>query len=471
MSSVSSSDPSKSMGGTKTRKEGISACAAIAAGLVDGGLEVITNYPGSYSHEIFELAGGRVTSINERTAYAVAWGASISGKRAAVTMKNVGLNDAADPFLNSMSLDVNAGLVVVVFDDIDVEGSQLVQDSRHYFEFRGGLWFEPISAAHAYEIAVNAFDVSERIRLPVVIRFTNALQGMNAIVKREAKRYSARCFVRDSRRFVAHPVNVEYLESRLRDKQRTIEEIVDRYYSAHSPNLSGIQRIFVGAARSEQDRADSLRLFTLPLPRTLLREVLDKSSGIVVCEHGDSVVAQMIRLLACQDDDVTSVTASVKPVGEYHERDWFEKLFAAIRSFDSRIVCGDIGTYTMDPARTIDACLCLGASTASAIGAAIDNHTDKVFCVTGDGAFRHSGRQALCEAVARRVKMTVVVIDNGGCKTTGGQRPPGPLLPEEPEIITREFEYASTSTEGFIRILNELNDHNGVSFLRVKTDL
>src|SRR5690349_11962022 len=109
---MSSFDPAirrdLAMPGTACR-QALNALDALAFGLLDGGVRLVTGYPGFHAHDLVDRCGGTF-SVNERTAYAIAWGAALAGRRAAVAFKNVGLNDAADPFLNSMSLRTSAGL-------------------------------------------------------------------------------------------------------------------------------------------------------------------------------------------------------------------------------------------------------------------------------------------------------------------------------------------------------------------------
>jgi indolepyruvate ferredoxin oxidoreductase alpha subunit len=113
----------------------VSGLQAVAWGLLDGGVAFVTTYPGFYAHELAERLGVQAFSVNEKNALAIAWGASLAGIRSATLFKNVGLNDAADPYVNACMLGVRAGMVLVVLDDIDVEQSQIQQDSRPYADF------------------------------------------------------------------------------------------------------------------------------------------------------------------------------------------------------------------------------------------------------------------------------------------------------------------------------------------------
>lgn len=116
----------------------INVLEAMAEALKKGGIQAAYNFPGFHSHKLFDLLDGGITSTNEKIAYELAWGSSQAGRPTLVTFKNVGLNDAADPFVNSLLTGAGAGLVLVVTDDIELQGSQCILDSRHYFSFYGG---------------------------------------------------------------------------------------------------------------------------------------------------------------------------------------------------------------------------------------------------------------------------------------------------------------------------------------------
>ncbi|MBD3398554.1 hypothetical protein GF413_05790 [Candidatus Micrarchaeota archaeon] len=443
-----------------------SCSVAIALGLIDGGLEVITNYPGSYSHDIFSICGGKVTSINERTAFSIAWGASVCGKRSAVTLKNVGLNDAADPFLNAMILDVNAGLVVVVFDDIDIEGSQIRQDSRNYFSFHGGLWFEPTSIRHAYEIARESFRVSERFLLPVVIRFTNILENLTGDIVRSDRGTSKKTFLRKPENYVAHPINLKSNLQRMKNKAEQVADFVEDLHREERANSSSASTIVFGRATHEfYAEPPYLNIFTLPPPMRLIRLALKNENKAVVLEHGDPFVTDIVRKHLCTKKLIHRQLISELSKHSYIVTETHEKMYSALRTIEGIIVCGDIGSYTIDRSRTIDMCLCLGAGVAISVGAAMAESASHIFCVTGDGAFFHSGKSVLCEASERGLTITIVILENEGCKTTGGQKVPGTLKIQECVDTVIHAEYSSTSDACFAAIFKRLSSCPGISLL------
>ena len=164
---------------------------AIAMGAIHAGLSAAYAYPGTPSTEIMEFMirykekHGQfhaAWTTNEKTAYEEALGASFAGRRAMVSMKHVGLNVAADPFMNSALLDINGGLVVVVADDPGMHSSQNEQDTRVFADFAHIPCLEPTNQQEAYEMTREAFDLSEKFHIPVLIRIVTRLAHSRAVV-------------------------------------------------------------------------------------------------------------------------------------------------------------------------------------------------------------------------------------------------------------------------------------------------
>ena len=170
---------------------------AIALGAIHAGLGAAYGYPGTPSTEILEyliplFEGGKgpraAWCANEKTAYEEALGTSFAGKRALVTMKHVGLNVAADPFVNSALVAIKGGLVLAVADDPGMHSSQDEQDSRFYADFAMVPCLEPTNQQEAYEMTREAFDLSERFQVPVMVRITTRLAHSRAGVRTSAAR-------------------------------------------------------------------------------------------------------------------------------------------------------------------------------------------------------------------------------------------------------------------------------------------
>jgi indolepyruvate ferredoxin oxidoreductase alpha subunit len=449
--------------------EHVGGIEAVARGLADGGVAFTTAYPGFHAHDLAAQLGCSAFSVNEKNALAVTWGASLAGLRSAAVFKNVGLNDAADPFLNTGVLGVHAGLVVVVLDDIDVEQSQLCQDSRGYADLFPCLWLEPRSLADAYDLARLAPGLSEQLGSPVVLRLTNLLAHATGTIRRRPGAQARRPFLRAPERWVVHPVNAASQRQALAIRQEAIARWVG---SAYDPPglLDGPRvRVSVGMAGADQGPPADLQVFTLPLPRPWLHALARSSAEVHVAEHGNPIVAGKIAA-ALGAVRVTSLPACCPAsLHRYRTTDRYEPIYGMLRGVPGRVVVGDLGGHTMDPARSVDACLCYGCSVGVATGLAAAGAGLPIFCVTGDAAFLHSGKTALAEAEARRSPITVLVLDNGGSMGTGGQRPPGRCEPDSPGEDWHELDFAEAAAGALGPLLDGAAGRDGPRVIRIRT--
>jgi len=450
-----------------------SAIQALAAGLMDAGCGFVTNYPGFHSNEMTDRMACGQTSVSENAAMALAWGAAFGGVRAVTAFKNVGLNDAADAYLNAHVLSINAGLVVVVFDDMDDEHSQMRQDSRHYFDFHGGLWFEPLNKQDAYEIALEAFALSERFQTPVTIRVTNILYrdsimtGAYRRLKEEFRQKPRRRPIDPAGVFVTHPSNIEWQEKMKRERSRQLASYVEEL---HQPPEPGSATLIIGAGagleQEMQPGCDLFRIRTLPLPLRQIGNLMQRYRQVFLYEHGDPVCRDRINAYHWHGCLNWGRLSSHKPNRSYHNSEKFEKLFGILRSYNAGIVVGDLGQYTMDPHRTIDAVLSYGSSPAVAGGvAAAAKNSIPVFCVSGDGAFLHSGKNVLPELVARKLRLTILIFDNGGCAGTGGQQIPGDLTGLPAELKVQRVDFDGISQADLAYTIAEMQAYEGISVL------
>jgi len=170
---------------------------AIAQAAIDGGLSGVYAYPGTPSTEITEYIQKNKQakekgihsewSTNEKTAMESALGMSYAGKRAMVCMKHVGLNVAADAFMNSAITGVNGGLLVVVADDPSMHSSQNEQDSRYFADFALIPILEPSNQQEAYDMIYGGFELSEKFNTPILIRITTRLAHSRAGISRKSQ--------------------------------------------------------------------------------------------------------------------------------------------------------------------------------------------------------------------------------------------------------------------------------------------
>src|SRR5574344_2458987 len=178
---------------------------AIALGAINAGMSGVYAYPGTPSTEITEYIQGATRnqespihsrwSVNEKTAMEAALGMSFAGKRAMVCMKHVGMNVAADCFVNSGVTGVNGGVIVVAADDPSMHSSQNEQDSRFYGDFSLVPMLEPSNQQEAYDMVYSGFELSEKTGEPVLLRIVTRLAHSRAAVERKAASAQSRSSV------------------------------------------------------------------------------------------------------------------------------------------------------------------------------------------------------------------------------------------------------------------------------------
>ena len=203
---------------------------ALGRGIVEAGVTLAASYPGTPASEILasvvtfaQETGAELYaewSVNEKVAFEVALANSMCGRRSAVSMKQVGLNVASDPFMRAAYLGVKGGLVVIAADDPGPHSSQTEQDSRFFAMFAKVPVLDPSSPREAKDMVAQALELSERFELPVMVRPTtrvcharqNVPCGAPLRLDRPAR------FDKDPRRWCATPVFVLELHRELNDK-------------------------------------------------------------------------------------------------------------------------------------------------------------------------------------------------------------------------------------------------------------
>lgn len=452
---------------------------AIAQGALDGGLSGIYAYPGTPSTEITEYVRDskyaeekgihREWSANEKTAMEAALGMSYAGKRAMVCMKHVGLNVAADPFMNSSITGVNGGLIVVVADDPSMHSSQNEQDSRFYGNFAMVPVFEPSNQQEAYEMAYHGFDLSEQIKLPVLLRIPTRLAHSRSSVKRlEQKPRNEGSVPENLRQFVLLPVFARKNYEGLLSKQGTMQEASEnskynQYFEGSDKRLgivaSGIAYNYVMENFSKQNLDYSLlKLSQYPLPKELLNKMLDSCEELLIIEEGYSFIEEKLKgfqekgtpirgkldgslprtgelnpdhvatalgVQVKEDASIPEVVKNRPPAmceGCGHIES-YKALNEALQDYTEGRVFSDIGCYTLGalpPFETINSCVDMGASITMAKGAA-DAGLVPAVAVIGDSTFTHSGITGLLDCVIEKSPVTVIISDNFTTAMTGGQ--------------------------------------------------
>ena len=288
---------------------------AIAQGALDAGLSGVYAYPGTPSTEITEYIQGSSEakerkvhcqwSSNEKTAMEAALGMSYVGKRSMVCMKHVGMNVAADAFVNAAMSGVNGGLVVVAADDPSMHSSQNEQDSRFYGKFAMIPVFEPSTQQEAYDLIKRAFDVSERFKVPVLFRMVTRLAHSRAVVAlSEAREENKLSYPTNPRQWVLMPLvaKVRYKEliAQQEDFLKDSESLeVNKYIDGTDKSMGiiacGIAYNYLMENYRGKLNYPVLKVSQYPLPKKQIAKMVAECESILVLEDGQPVVEEALR--------------------------------------------------------------------------------------------------------------------------------------------------------------------------------
>lgn len=458
------------------KKEVLLGNGAIARGLIEAGCEVVTAYPGTPSTEILEevqrqapALGVDLTtewSVNEKVALDVALAAAMCGKRSAVAMKQVGLNVASDSLLSAAYTGTLAGLLVVAADDPGPHSSQTEQDSRLFCLFAKVPCLDPASPVEAHRMAKEGIELSERHRIPVLLRPTtrvcHARQPVPVGAIDHAKR--AARFVKDPTRWAATPRYRLPLHAELNAKLEAIRaefEVSPLNTEDTRPGPLGIITGGVTAAavadvlREEGLDIPVLRIGTpYPLPLKKVTAFIARHERVLVIEEPDAAIEMQIpdrrkvqgrltghvpghgeltpevvaKLLGAPDPPPLPKSEPLPPrlcPGCGHRSVFYELRLALPQA----IFSGDIGCYTLGTnQKAIDTCLDMGASITMATGFWHAHKRDgkdvPIVAIIGDSTFYHSGITGLVNAVAAGARFILVISDNAIVAMTGAQPTP-----------------------------------------------
>ena len=446
---------------------------AVAWAAVDSRIQFSATYPGTPTTDIQEILEEIAPdikccwSINEKVAYESALAVGISGMRALVSMKQVGLNVASDAFLNSCCSGTIGGLVLVVGDDPECHSSQHKQDSRHYRAMASTILLEPASSQEAYEMTREAFRISEVFGFPIMVRLTNRTAYGCTPVKRngaDAKR-PATFWKKNPERFFAIPARARQLFNELHNLQPKMKEyIATCEYSkilqkSNHPRL-GVVCTGIGATLAQELATcdwSILKTAGEPYPDEDIRKFISDQEEVLVLEEGDPILEERVCALA---DTATKIfgrlSGHLRPVGELDPQEiqqvfarkpfaprkaslplpvrlpeickpcGYNKVFAALRSVPNLATPADIGCNVMGglpPYSAFDGVWAMGSSIGVACGLAATGH-DRIVATIGDSTFFHAGIPPLIEAIQKQYNLTVLLLDNGVAAMTGGQESP-----------------------------------------------
>ncbi len=282
---------------------------AIAHGAARAGVRFACGYPGTPSTEILETAA-RLDGvhaewcINEKVALETAVGASLAGVRSIVTMKHVGLNVAADPFMTLSLTGVNAGLVVISADDPGMHSSQNEQDNRNYARFAKVPMLEPSDSQEAYDFLAEAFALSEEFDTPVLLRTTTRVShGRGRVVPRVPVQLEPRDYARDISKYVMVPqyarlrnrLVLERLQALRRRSEQSSLNVLEAGTADFGIIASGVAYTY---AREAFPKAWSLKLgMSNPLPYAKIARLYEQVSRVAVVEELDPFIEEQVRAL------------------------------------------------------------------------------------------------------------------------------------------------------------------------------
>lgn len=515
---------------------------AIAQGAIDAGIGGVYAYPGTPSTEITEYIQKFVKKVsgqsaefntqsihcrwctNEKTAMEAALGMSYAGKRALVCMKHVGMNVCADAFVNSAITGVNGGIVVVAADDPSMHSSQNEQDSRFYGKFAMVPILEPSNQQECYDMMQEAFEYSEKIQEPILLRIVTRLahSRANVEIKDQGERIQTSKPIATERSWVLLPGIARKQYDLLIAKQPEMELSSEksRFNLLMSSDTSETKAkrgvIACGIAYNyvmeNGFEGPLLKISQYPLPKKQIEEIAKQCDEIMVVEDGQPVIEEQVAIILKQNKVIGRLTGHLPRSGELTpdsvafalnesctcntstckieadcvssrppqlcpgcgHRDVYSALKKVAAEYKDSRIFGDIGCYTLGalpPYQALASTVDMGASITMAKGAA-DAGVFPSIAIIGDSTFTHSGMTGLLDAVNDKSNILVVISDNLTTGMTGGQDSAGTnkfeqiclglgVDPEHLHVVVP----LEKNMEEITRIIREEINYNGVSVL------
>jgi indolepyruvate ferredoxin oxidoreductase alpha subunit len=485
---------------------------AIARGAVEAGVAFASTYPGTPSSELslnfFQMS--RESDLyfeycpNEKVAMEVSAGAAACGVRSMTVMKHVGLNVAADALMTLAYVGVKGGMVILTADDPAMFSSQNEQDNRYYAKISGLPLLEPSSVEEAYRIVADAFELSEQLQEPVLLRTTTRINHSSGVITlgKIRPRRTQGSFTKDPLNLVTVPAVSRKLHVKLLQNYEKARELAEtspwNQIEGDGPwgiLCSGVSYEYVKDAVAELGIAQKARIlrigFSHPLPPRKIGEFLKGCEKVLVVEEGEPYLEEGVKAIA-QEAGLTLPIRGKAPelfsrlyefdpamvrraVGDYfgvpwtartpvdladippipqrpptlcagcsHRATYYEVRKAAEELGVETLYPSDIGCYTLGllpPLSMADYLICMGSSTGTAGGFSKASGR-KVVSFIGDSTFFHSGLPGLINAVFNQHDFTLVILDNGTTAMTGHQPNPG-------------VDMVQMKMEGFGRVLIE----------------
>lgn len=467
----------------------------IALGAIHAGVGCVCGYPGTPSTEILETIvkenPGDIYvewSVNEKAAVEIAAGASYSGIRTLVTMKQVGLNACADPVMCLAYIGVKGGMVIVVADDPGPISSQTEQDTRLFAGFSKLPVFNPSTPDEAYDMIKDAYEYSEKYCTPVIFRPTTRIcHGYSSMELPHHAVKTVKGNFEKNTKWSIFP-RLSYLNHV--ELEKKIPAISDdfskyRYNWVEGKGSKGIASSGIAYAYSKEI-LDSISLdyrilkisTEYPFPEKLALEFLSGLDEVLVLEELDPVLEKELTYI-CGKYKLNvkikgKLTGDLPFAGEY-SIDFVKNRIYSYMGLDipdvqeecphlpirppvlcagcphrasfyavkkaskgrKAIFSGDIGCYTLGnakPLEMVDTCLCMGAGITISQGLQRANPEYINFAFIGDSTFFHTGIPGIVNAVYNQTRIIIIVLDNSTTAMTGHQPNPSTGIKADGEM-------------------------------------
>lgn len=509
---------------------------AVVRGAIEAGISVASTYPGTPASEIGDLFSeiAKETgiyfeySVNEKIAFETALAGSWSGQRSIVSMKHVGLNVASDALLSITYGGIDGGMVIAVGDDPSCYSSQNEQDSRYYARFASIPCFEPSSPQESKDMTKYAFTLSEKFKLPVLLRHTTRTAHCSGNVEfgEILKEKKPPFFTRDRVRKAVLPANAYKLHPDLIKRFSELSSEIENFpfNSLEIKNnvgiiACGISINYVKEALTYEgiNNISILKLgITHPIPLSMIEKFLNSCNKVLIVEELEPLVETEIKKLAFEkgknvkifgkdllprtyEFTTNIVHNAIVNFLNIQPKDNFlsaiipsdiipprypvlcpgcphrATFYAIRRAFPKGIYPSDIGCYTLGiqpPLNAVDTCLCMGASIG--IGTALSKFVpEKVVATIGDSTFFHTGIPSLVNAVYNGSKETIILMDNRITAMTGQQPCPSCGISSlgEPETPILPERIAEAIGVKFVKIVDPMDLTNTINVFKETLDL
>lgn len=454
-------------------KQLITGDEAIARGVWEAGVRFAAAYPGTPSTEILENIASYPEihaewAPNEKVALESVIGASIAGARSIASMKHVGLNVAADPFFTFAYIGVNAGAVIITADEPGQFSSQNEQDNRNYARAAMTPMFEPSDSQECKDMLIEAYELSEKYDIPVLIRMTTRVCHSKGMVELgERREVPIKPYAKNIKKYVATPANMRPRKVGIQQNRELLKEFSNNCpWNRAEYNDTAIGIICSGdcylyAQEVFGETASYLKLgFTNPLPDQLIQDFAGKVDKLYIIEENDPYIEAHVRALGieCDGKNIFPLNGEMTPevirkviFGQEYSLDEevqaavvgrpptlcagcpHRGLFYELGRRKGVMISGDIGCYTLSsgaPYNAIETTVCMGASISLGHGAqqifdTIEGEKPRVVATIGDSTFFHTGINSLLDVAYNRSKLITIILDNRITAMTGQQENPG----------------------------------------------